>query len=695
MNSYKEGDMSGHSHLLISKSVYGKTVFTMFNCNKQGIIWVFSLLWFLVLVACGGETAVSPITNTTPQEAATDVPLIEEAQNETNDTSENLSSEEFSISIEHKFGTLELSEVPERVVSVGYSEQDALLALGVTPVAVRDWFGEQPYGVWTWSQHALGNAQPVLMQMPFGELNYEQITQLNPDLIVATHSGITADEYELLSNIAPVLAQPAEYPDFGVPWQVQTELIGQAIGQATEATELINFVEGAITSANESNQGFNGATVAWATPVGDGTFYLVGENTPPMRFLARLGLVNDPAIQELVSGLDSAVLSEEQIGMLEVDLLILHTPTDEERATLEANPLLSQLDVFQEDRVLFFVGNDPIYGALSFSTVSSLPYLIDELVPQIAERLDIEMTEVEEETVTEGNTRIIVDATGTEVEVPANPQRVVVLSELDLDSALAVGVKPVGATNGRGQQTLPSYLLDQTDGIESIGTIAEPNPEVIASLNPDLIIVGSPIPPVQSLLPDLAQIAPVAVTFVAGSSWQDSLLGVAHTLNRTTEAEAFLAEYAERVNTIASHIPAELTEVSVIRWMADGPLVMLPNSFSSLVLADVGIGRPTAHADMAGFHPVHSDVISMEQIQVIDADLIFAGGINSDGNSALDDALDNVLVQGLTAVQTNRIIIVDGLVWGSVGGPLAAMHVLDDIERSLETFNTLSLPNEG
>ena len=68
------------------------------------------------------------------------------------------------------------------------------------------------------------------MQMPYGELNFELITELDPDLIVATHSGITEQEYEFLSAIAPTLAQPDAYPDFGMPWQAQTELIGQAAG---------------------------------------------------------------------------------------------------------------------------------------------------------------------------------------------------------------------------------------------------------------------------------------------------------------------------------------------------------------------------------------------------------------------------------------------------------------------------------
>lgn len=290
----------------------------------------------------------------------------------------------FPVTIEHKFGSTTIPAAPERVITIGYSEQDAVLALGVVPVAVRDWFGEQPYGVWPWAQDELGGATPELLQMPYGELNYELITSLSPDLLVATHSGITEEEYNLLSQIAPTLAQPADYPDFGVPWQVQTQLIGRALGREALANELVAAVEEQITAVSESNNGFGGATVAWVTPAADaGQFWVVGETTPPLRFLTGLGLTYDPALSEVVGDLDSAQISNEQLGLLDVDVLIVRAATPEEQAAILSDPLFSQLSVVQDGRIIFFVGNDPVYGALSFSTVLSLPYALEGLVPQL------------------------------------------------------------------------------------------------------------------------------------------------------------------------------------------------------------------------------------------------------------------------------------------------------------------------
>ncbi len=88
----------------------------------------------------------------------------------------------FPVTINHKYGSTEINKVPERVVAVGLTEQDTLLALGVTPVATREWFGEQPGALWPWARTAAGTA-PVPDVLAY-ELNYEKIAALRPDLIL-------------------------------------------------------------------------------------------------------------------------------------------------------------------------------------------------------------------------------------------------------------------------------------------------------------------------------------------------------------------------------------------------------------------------------------------------------------------------------------------------------------------------------
>lgn len=104
------------------------------------------------------------------------------------------------------FGQTVIKQPPKRVVSAGYTEQDDLLAVGVVPIAVTNWFGDQPFAVWPWAQPKLGSAQPVVLNLDNG-IPVEQIGGLKPDLIVAINAGLDADTYQKLSAIAPTLAQ--------------------------------------------------------------------------------------------------------------------------------------------------------------------------------------------------------------------------------------------------------------------------------------------------------------------------------------------------------------------------------------------------------------------------------------------------------------------------------------------------------
>lgn len=282
------------------------------------------------------------------------------------------------------------------------------------------------------------------------------------------------------------------------------------------------------------------------------------------------------------------------------------------------------------------------------------------------------------------DTRTITDARGAQVVVPVAPQRVIALTEHDLDSALALGITPVGAVNGRGQAGLPTYLGERINGIESVGSLAEPSLEKVAALNPDLILAGNLIPQIEALLPDLEQIAPVVKTYSAGEDWKTAFAGTAAALNRSAEAEAFLSDYNARTAAIRALLPNDgPNEASVVRWMPQGPVVMVPSTFSSLVLADLGLARPAAHAELGGGHGAHSDPLSLEQLELIDSDWLFIGALNAEGSTALETARSNSLFQQLDVVKAGNVAVVDGAVWTSIGGPLAAMVVLDDVEASL------------
>ncbi len=276
----------------------------------------------------------------------------------------------------------------------------------------------------------------------------------------------------------------------------------------------------------------------------------------------------------------------------------------------------------------------------------------------------------------EGETRTVTDAAGNELEIPAAPQRVVVLSERDMDGALALGFPVVGVVNGRGAQTPPAYLQPLLGDAVSVGAFSEPSAEAILNLNPDLILVGGLFPALEEMLPSFREIAPVYITFNSGDDWRTAFQGTADALNMAAEAEAWLADFDARATTLAEALPAG-AEVSIVRFNPDGPVIMAPASFASTITTALGLARPGSHMGIEG--QGHGDTVSLEAITTIDADHIFVGALNPDGRAVLDAALADPLYGALTAVQNNAVSVVDGAVWTSLGGPLAAQAILDDV----------------
>lgn len=319
--------------------------------------------------ACGGAPATSPdpVSATAPAEV-------------------DAEPGPFPVTIEHVYGQVALTEAPERVVSIGFVDHDPLLALGVTPVAVRDWFGEQPHATWPWAQDELGDAEPTVL--PAGELDLEQIAALDPDLIVGIGYGMTEEEYDRLSQIAPTLARPADHIDYGVPWQEHTRLIGRAVGKPELAERLVADVEDQFAAARAEHPEFSEAS-AVAGLVGNarGEYSAYGPNDVRGRFLTSLGFEIPAEITEAAGDSFYASISPERIGLFDADVALWSIAGPEQRDLLADDEIYQSLRVAQEGRDVF-VEYVPLGGALSFSTVLSLPTALDEVVPRLAAALD-------------------------------------------------------------------------------------------------------------------------------------------------------------------------------------------------------------------------------------------------------------------------------------------------------------------
>lgn len=277
--------------------------------------------------------------------------------------------------------------------------------------------------------------------------------------------------------------------------------------------------------------------------------------------------------------------------------------------------------------------------------------------------------------------RTITDANGKQVEVPANPQRVVALSETDLDVMLALGLKPVGTISGRGQASTPRYLGDKPAGIPIVGTVSQPTVEKIIELGPDLILAGSLAD--EQVLAQLSAVAPTVNTAKAGEDWKTLTARIATALNQEAAGKDWLAKYDQKVKEIKSKLGAHAgAEVSVVRWNPAGPIYMGPHLFTSQVLAELGLKRP-AHQYKLPDGQAHSPALSLEMLNQLDGDWLFLGTLNPDGDAAMKTAMETPAFRQLNVVKNNRVVLVDGTAWSSSQGPNAAMGILAVIEQNL------------
>lgn len=292
--------------------------------------------------------------------------------------------ESVGVTVTDKYGRTVVGADPQRVVSVGYNDHDALLALGVVPVGVFDWYGDQPDATWPWAHEHLGGAHPAIVGTAGGGLDLEAVAAAEPDLVVGTYSGVTQAERDTLSALAPTVVQPGEFADFGVPWQIQTRTVGKALGRSEGANDLVTGVQQRFADVAAANPVFRGRTVVVGALQGPGQFGVYGPEDPKVRFLTELGFVNPP-VTDRITGTNFAPISTEQLSLADADLLVWYAGGgfgDTLRAELDRTPVYAGLRAVREGRVIIL--EDTAAEAMAWSTVLSLPYALEHIPPRIA-----------------------------------------------------------------------------------------------------------------------------------------------------------------------------------------------------------------------------------------------------------------------------------------------------------------------
>lgn len=255
-------------------------------------------------------------------------------------------------------------------------------------------------------------------------------------------------------------------------------------------------------------------------------------------------------------------------------------------------------------------------------------------------------------------------------EVSTDPQRIVTLEPLELDTAVALGLTPVGAAVASNIAGVPSYL--GVKSIEPVGTVPEPDLEAIAALKPDLILGTEARHSV--LYEQLAAIAPTVFIATQADPWRENALLIGEALNKEDEVEDLLTAVDDRCAQLADEYDVDGETVQLIRPRDETTLSLYgPVSFAGSLLECVGFTIP--EQDWAD--GLQAD-ISPENILNARADYVFV--------TTADVADDSTIPAAITQNADNfgSVTLVDTSYWVSGVGPKGAQVVLDDIEQFLE-----------
>lgn len=339
----------------------------------------------LLLTSCDSSSdadSAEATSTATATEAATE--SASTATETTEATTEAAAEAGFPVTLEHAFGSTEITERPERIAGVEWGNHDVVLALGVVPVGMpRMTYGDEDGdGVLPWAEDALAalgvseDDWPVLFDETEG-IAFEQVAGVTPDVILSSYSGLTPEEYDILSGIAPTVA----YPDkpWYTSWRDMALINATAMGMRPEAEALVARIEARIEEAKAAHPEVVGKTFTFGYIDPENTTEVTVFNDARSELLEEFGMTQSPNIAALFEGTEdfNASLSAEQVQLIDSDILVLYGD-ENTLAMLQADPLLSTIPAVRSGAVAVIIDGSPMASAIGGITVLSLDWVLDD-----------------------------------------------------------------------------------------------------------------------------------------------------------------------------------------------------------------------------------------------------------------------------------------------------------------------------
>ncbi|WP_370288286.1 iron-siderophore ABC transporter substrate-binding protein [Nocardioides sp.] len=291
----------------------------------------------------------------------------------------------FPITVKHAFGSTTIEKEPARVATWGWGATEAAIATGVYPVAVA----EQTWTVGAgnllpWVEEAYEEAdepKPTVLTDAAGgaEVPYQEFIAAKPDVILAPYSGLTEEQYDTLSDIAPVVA----YPDqpWTTPWDETITITATALGRSAKGEEVLEGIDTELKTLAAKYPELAGTTVAgvWAAP--NALSVYTGAD-PRIAVLERLGMKVAPAVASLDTSKGGFYydLSYEKADELTSDVVLAYGEDQKSLDEMLAESKVKAVPAVGAGRVAQVAGRTKVSAvspptALSFTWEHGLPEL--------------------------------------------------------------------------------------------------------------------------------------------------------------------------------------------------------------------------------------------------------------------------------------------------------------------------------
>lgn len=336
--------------------------------SRPALALVAASVLALGLASCSSDTASAPASSDTPADSSFE-PIV----------------------IEHAFGTTTIESQPEKVATVAWANHEVPLALGVVPVgmAAANFADPDGDGMLPWTTEKpeeLGAETPVLFDEGDG-IDFEAVANTEPDVILAAYSGLTEEDYNTLSKIAPVVAYPENA--WGTDWREMIELNSAGIGMPEEGEQLISDLETQMAESVAAHPELEGKSVAFMTHVdttdlSEISFYSLHDTR--VEFFNDLGLTQPQSIVDASGETDefSITVSTEQADIFnDIDIIVTYGDAAMIEA-LEADPLLAQIPAVANHAVVALPGSDPL-GTAANPTPLAISWVLDDYLDLLAE----------------------------------------------------------------------------------------------------------------------------------------------------------------------------------------------------------------------------------------------------------------------------------------------------------------------